>query len=264
MAQEPEARGFREHHVALLTRTEGIVLKSAVYGEADLIVTYLTRDCGLIKVFAKSPRKIKSRFGSSLEPLTYSRISFIGKEDAGLPRLTQSDIITPFQAIREDYACFIRLAEILELMINFLPEKELNVDMFMLLLNMLLKLQPGTRNDLHFLFCKIRFLQLAGYLPKLDVCGQCGAKPAKNGANRFFASQGTLMCPSCRKDCTGAVSVSGSSLKFYESLAQWRFETIDRVKAPESLISEITALMDSHLRYILARPLKSDAFAGID
>jgi len=60
----------------MLQKTEGLVLKTSLFGEADLIVTYLTKDCGILKTFAKSPRKIKSKFGSSLEPLTYSKIAF--------------------------------------------------------------------------------------------------------------------------------------------------------------------------------------------
>ena len=79
----------------MLHRTEGIVLKGAPYGEADLIVAFLTLDFGLMSAFAKSPRKTKSRFGSSLEPLTHSKIAFWGKEDSKLPRLTQADIIEP-------------------------------------------------------------------------------------------------------------------------------------------------------------------------
>jgi len=63
----------------MLKRTEGIVLKTNPFGEADLIVTCLSKDYGILKTFAKSPRKIKSRFGSSLEPLTHSKISFWGK-----------------------------------------------------------------------------------------------------------------------------------------------------------------------------------------
>ena len=110
----------------MLKRTEGIVLKTIPFGEADLIVTYLTYDFGLIKAFAKSPRKIKSRFGSSLEPLTYSKISFWGKEDANLPRLTQSDIILPFKSIRERLDCFLKASEIIELTVNTLPEHEAN------------------------------------------------------------------------------------------------------------------------------------------
>ncbi len=58
----------------MLKRTNAIVLKTFPFGEADLIVTHLTYDFGLINTFAKSPRKIKSRFGSSLEPLTCSKI----------------------------------------------------------------------------------------------------------------------------------------------------------------------------------------------
>ena len=66
----------------MLKRTEGIVLRTFPFGEADLIVTHLTPDLGIIKSFAKSSRKTRSRFGSSLEPLTRSRISLFGKEDA--------------------------------------------------------------------------------------------------------------------------------------------------------------------------------------
>ena len=101
----------------MLQRTEGVVLRNIVFGEADLIVTYLTPDFGLLKLFAKSPRKIKSRFGSSLEPLTRTRISFWGKEDTALPRLTQSDIIHPFHLIRDTLNCFLKVLEIIELTI---------------------------------------------------------------------------------------------------------------------------------------------------
>ena len=74
------------------------------------------------KGFAKSARKIKSRFSGSLEPFTHARISLMGKEDASLPRLTQSDIIHPFQGLREDYACFVRLCQMVELTLALLPE----------------------------------------------------------------------------------------------------------------------------------------------
>ena len=106
----------------MLRRTEGIVLRTVPFGEADLIVTFLTPDYGSMKVFAKSPRKIRSRFGSSLEPLTCSVISFWGKEDAPLPRLTQSDILHSFQTLREEFSSFLKLSEILELILSFLPK----------------------------------------------------------------------------------------------------------------------------------------------
>src|SRR5271157_3672479 len=125
----------------MLKRTYGIVLKSSVFGEADLIVTYLTPHYGLLKAFAKSPRKVKSRFGSSLEPLTYARISFFGKEEASLPRLTQSDIIRPFHSLRGDFNRLLNVSEILELCLNFLPEREPAPEIFKLLLHMMTTLE---------------------------------------------------------------------------------------------------------------------------
>jgi DNA repair protein RecO (recombination protein O) len=245
----------------VLIRTEGIVLKTMVYGEADLIVTYITFDHGITKAFAKSPRKVKSRFGSSLEPLTHSRISLLGREDAGLPRLTQSDIITPFHALRDDYKTFVSLCEIVEMMIHFLPEKEPNTQMFSLLLKLLSTLKPGERNALAYLYCKVRFLGLAGYLPKLDACGRCGRKVADGTDGKFHIAHGALICDSCKGSGSATIALSQSALRFYPSLMRWNLSTIDRVSAPESLVREIEGLIDAHIKYIVARPLKAAAYA---
>src|SRR4030065_2754870 len=121
----------------MLQRTEGIVLRTIPFGDADLIVSLLTPDLGLLKTFAKSPLKTKSRFGSSLEPLTHSRIAFWGKEGASLPRLTQSDIIHSFQSIRDKMNCFIRVSEIIEINLKFLPEREANRKLYTLLMQKL-------------------------------------------------------------------------------------------------------------------------------
>ena len=246
----------------MLSRTEGIVLRSSVFGEADLIVTYLTTDYGLVKVFAKSPRKVKSRFGSSLEPFTYSKISFIGKEDANLPRLTQSDIITPFYALRDDYNSFVSLCEILELLMHFLPERDPNAGMFSLLHKLLSAIRPGEGNELYYLYCKVRFLGLAGYLPKLDACGRCSKKTLEGAGGRFYVSHGALICDACKTDGAAAITLSQSALRFYLSFMKWNFSNIDRVKAPAPLVSEIAGLIDAHIKYIMSRPLKTAAFNG--
>jgi DNA repair protein RecO (recombination protein O) len=236
----------------MLKRTEGIVLKSSPFGEADLIVTYLTRDYGLLKVFAKSPRKIKSRFGSSLEPLTYSRISFIGKEDANLPRLTQSDIIEAFHPLRDDLKCFLCVSEILVLSLRFLPEKEPNLKAFKLLLDTLRKLESDCSNKLYYLYYKIRLLEITGYSPRLDACGRCGANG--NGHHHFYVSHGSIMCEKCIGDREGSIRMTDGTFKFYKSILKWSLLNINRVKAPEFFLSEINNIINSHIAYILGLP----------
>ncbi|MGD0282095.1 MAG: DNA repair protein RecO [Dissulfurispiraceae bacterium] len=234
----------------MLKRTHGIVLKSAVFGEADLIVTYLTPHYGLFNAFAKSPRKIKSRFGSSLEPLTYARISFFGKEEAALPRLTQSDIIKPFHALRNDFKRLLQVSEILELCLNFLPKREPAPDIFKLLLQMMTALESNADNKLFYLFYKMRFLKTAGYLPGLSVCGKCGAC-AQSEYHHFYIAQGSVICSRCYIGQGASMRLSRSALRFHESLLKWDPSAICRVNAPGHLVEELSDIIDAHIRYVL-------------
>ena len=253
----------------MLHRAEGIVLRSFPFGEADLIVTYLTPDFGLLKLFAKSPRKIKSRFGSSLEPLTHSRISFWGKENANLPRLTQSDIIQPFQSLRDNLHCFLKVQEIIELTLSFLPERDVNKRAYHLLLktlqaieNNLTSTHRGVKrmagfsdNDLSLTHYKIKFLKLVGYAPKFDACGRCG----RNGYC-FYISQGSILCDACAKGIDSPIRLSPAVVKLYTDLFIWDSSKIKRIKPSDKLLLELLNVMNMHIKYILTKSLKSEAF----
>jgi len=253
----------------MLKRTEGVVLRTIPFGEADLIVTYLTPDFGLLKLFAKSPRKIRSRFGSSLEPLSRSKISFWGKEDATLPRLTQSDIIHPFQSIRENLNCLLRISEMIELIINFVPEREGNVRVYMLLLDTLRDIEDnllpagvqkmgkgGFRNeDLVVNHYKIKFLEFVGFAPRLDACGRCG----KSGYH-FYLSHGSILCETCAGGVDSPIKLSPAILRFYSDLRTWDATKIKRIRPSPALLSELSDIINVHIKYILSRPLKSEEF----
>lgn len=247
----------------MLRRTEGIVLRTVPFSEADLIVTYLTSDFGLLKTFAKSPRKIKSRFGSSLEPLTHSRISFWSKEDAILPKLTQSDIIYSFQTIRDNLHCFLKVSEMIELTLYFLPERETNKKAYSLLLNTLYDIEnnplssPFTKRgkgelDLRIIYYKIKFLELTGYAPKLDGCGRCGKK-----GYSFYISHGSILCEVCAKGMSSPARLSSGTIKLYINLLAWDVTKLNRIKPSDMLLSELSDMMDMHIEYILSRPLKT-------
>jgi DNA repair protein RecO (recombination protein O) len=241
----------------MLKRTEGIVLRTVPYGDADLIVTYLTPDFGVLKVFAKSPRKIKSRFGSSLEPLTNSRISFWGREDASLPKLTQSDILTSFQLLREEFSCFLKISEILELMLSFLPERDANKKVYTLLLHTLRILPEQQNVTLLITSFKIKFLHLVGFAPKLDACGRCG----KRGYS-FYLAQWSVMCEGCAQGINSPLKISPAAVKCYSDLLTWDITKIHRIRPSDELLSELSALITLHVKYILSKPLKSESFSA--
>ena len=251
----------------MLKRTEGVVLKNFPLGEADLIVTYLTPDFGIIKAFAKSPRKIKSRFGSSLEPLTHSDISLWGKDDSALPRLTQSDIVHPFQSLRDNLSCFLKISEIIELTLSCIPEKDVNRSAYSLLLDTLQVIENSLpelpvagkgsfeRETLFMSYYKIRFLELAGFAPRLDACGRCG----KTGT-LFYLSHGSILCESCAGGIESPIRILPAVLKLYTHLLTWDAIKINRIKPSDMLLSGLSDIINLHIKYVLSKPLKSEAF----
>lgn len=250
------------------TRTEGIVLKSMEYGEADIIVTYLTLDMGIKKGFAKSARKIKSRFGGSLEPMTHSRISLMGKEDATLPRLTQSDIIRPFQELREEYSCFLRICSMVELTCGLLPEGVENRPAFDFLLNMLARMAEGC-SALDSLVYRVRLLSMKGYAPRLGGCcgcGTCGNSKSEAGAQGqwFYPTQGSVVCEACAmrpalvlpQDRKLRLPLTHGAARLYETLIGWELDKTARLKASGAMLVELSAIIDAHIEYLLSKPLR--------
>lgn len=243
----------------MLRRSEAIVLRTTPFSEADLIVTALTLDYGLIKAFAKSPRKTNSRFGSSIEPLTYSRIAFWGREDANLPRLTQSDIVKPFQPIRDRMGLFFKVMEMIELTLNLLPEREAHRDIFHLLLSILTMLDGDSSgdnsSDLAILLYKIRFLDMVGYGPRLEGCARCG----KSGYN-FYISHGSIICGICAKGMDTPMRLSPGVIKSYDTLRRWDMAKIGRIKLSRMMLSELSVMLDTHIQYTVAKPMRTKAF----
>ncbi len=76
--------------------SEAIVLRSFPLGESDRLVSFLSRDHGRLRGVASGARRTKSRFGSTLEPLSYVRIWFYQRETRDLVRISQTDLIESF------------------------------------------------------------------------------------------------------------------------------------------------------------------------
>jgi DNA repair protein RecO (recombination protein O) len=242
----------------MLHRTEAVIFKTTRFSDADLIVTAFTLDYGLVNTFAKSSRKIKSRFGSSLEPLTYAKVSFWGREESTLPRLTQSDIIKPFQSLRERSGYFFRVMEIIELTLGLLAERETNRECFHLLITTLNRIEnSGSENDAVFstILYKIRLLDMVGYGPRLEGCARCGT----SGYN-FYLSHGSIICGTCAGGMDAPMRLSLGLIRLYESLRKWDISKIDRIKMTRTLLAELLEVLNSHIQYTIAKPLKTKAF----
>ncbi|MGH3506722.1 MAG: DNA repair protein RecO, partial [Nocardioidaceae bacterium] len=59
-----------------LYRDEAVVLRTQKLGEADRIVTFLTRRHGRVRAVGKGVRRTRSKFGSRLEPFMQVDVQF--------------------------------------------------------------------------------------------------------------------------------------------------------------------------------------------
>jgi DNA repair protein RecO (recombination protein O) len=191
-------------------RDDGVVLRTQKLGEADRIITLLTRHHGRVRAVARGIRRTKSRFGGRLEPFTH--VDVMVHNGRSLDVITQAEVIRAYGTpLATDYPKYTAGTAMLETAERFTPvEKEPAIRQFLLLIGGLRALgeavdpgapvaadHPGepvvsadgggpgpTRRDPRMVLDAyfLRSLTFAGYAPALEECARCGSPGATNNA----------------------------------------------------------------------------------
>ena len=177
-------------------KTDAVVLRSMRFSEADRILHLYTAERGRIGAIAKGIRKTKSRFGARLEPL--SHVELMLHEGTGeLQTITGVELLRSHHAAREHpYRLNVGLIGA-EAMLRLFGEPEANERAFTALARFLDLLDEApvaeTRPavDPLALSFQLKLLWLAGYLPHLTSCVECGAEGDLQG---FSARAGGAVC----------------------------------------------------------------------
>ena len=103
--------------------TEAIILKTFPLGEADRLVSFLGRTSGRMRGVAAGARRIKNRYGSTLELLAHAQLWYIERETRDLVRIQQADLLESFNKSQSDYALSTGLALVSEIVEQVLPEQ---------------------------------------------------------------------------------------------------------------------------------------------
>lgn len=75
-------------------RTEALLVRSAPFGEADVVVTFLTEARGTVSAVARSARRSSKRF-PALEPMHLLRVGLEERAGVDLMALAESAIVRP-------------------------------------------------------------------------------------------------------------------------------------------------------------------------
>ena len=178
--------------------TEAIILKTFPLGEADRLVSFLGRSSGRVRGVAGGARRLKNRYGSTLEVLSHVQIWYVEKETRDLVRIQQCDLLESFHKAQSDYGLCTALAVVSEISELVLPEHEAAEPMFRLILLAAREIDRTGDWALPLAYFAFWAVRLGGWLPRFDQCSQCGAPFASGPAYHAPWEEG-LFCGKCRR-----------------------------------------------------------------
>ena len=240
-----------------LYRDEGVVLRVQKLGEADRIITVLTRRHGRVRAVAKGVRRTRSKFGASVEPFSHVDLQlFAGRN---LDIVVQAESLTPYgSALVGDYGRYTAGTAVLETAERLTAEeREPSLRLFLLVVGALRALTGGGRDEAEardpslvldaFL---LRAMSVAGYAPALADCARCAAP----GPHRAFSvPAGGSVCPACRPSAAASPSPAALTLMLDLLTGDWDAAEL----ADARTRNEASGLVAAHLQWHLERGLRS-------
>ena len=238
-------------------RCEGLTLRKAAIGEADLVVTVFTAERGKLRAVAKGARRTSSKLVGHLEQLTLVRLSVArGRE---LEIITQAQGTDGFAVLKEDLASMTRGLYVAELLDGFGPEDSPSPDLFRLAANVLRELPQARDPDVPLRYFEFHLLRLTGVLPELYQCVECGSKIAP-GAHRFSVNLGGVLCPSCSPPEALVRPLSLRAMKVLRLMHRGSLSGASGLTLNPSLSTELKSVLSHTVRYWLGKEIRSSSF----
>jgi DNA repair protein RecO (recombination protein O) len=244
-----------------LYRDEAVVLRVHKLGEADRIVSLLTRRHGRVRAVGRGVRRTTSKFGARLEPGSHVDVQLLTRnpQAAGdaparrkLDTVLQTESLDAFGAqVSGDYARWTSLSAICETAERLTEEGEPALRLFLLLVGALRALAEREHDPSLVLDAfLVRAMSAAGWEPALRECANCGT-PGPHVA--FNVPAGGAVCESCRPP--GSPCPQSGTIDLMIALLGGDWARAD--DSPRNLRREASGLIAAHLQWHLERGLRS-------
>jgi len=241
-----------------LIETESLVLKSYNLAEADRIVVLLTRDHGIVRGVAKGAKRLKSRFGSWLEPFSEIRATYFQKENIELVSFQRSDLIRSNFAVAADPAFLQKFSYLADLLISVQPPHDPSETLYRMVRACI---DAAARDDAAFtavgVYFELWLLRLAGYLPDWTCCDQCGrALDESEEAN--VQANFHLLCSTCRRAASNRVIGPVGRSMVGEALRVAPAAFADAVKTQRDELDALSKILRDLISHSIGREIAGE------
>jgi len=255
-------------------KTEGIVLRSMRYGEADRILHLYTPQLGRVSAIAKGVRRARSRFGGRLEP--FFRLQLDLHEGRGeLLTVTGAQTVEAYARLRADARAIDAAARACDAVGRLFETGEPHPNVFNLLCRRLSLLDEGADEASRFLdrarvtdrdtdrtssdprssggsirgsagragalAFRLKLMLAAGLAPQLGACACCGESAHLVG---FSGASGGVVCGTCE---AASFSLDPDAYRFMtEALG---LSLADAPDAPEQALGQVERAISETLEH---------------
>lgn len=185
-----------------LIETESLIIKSYNLAEADRIVVLLTHDHGVVRGVAKGAKRLKSKFGSGLEPFSVVQATYFQKDSSELVSIQKIDIVRSNFAAASNPDFLQKFSYLGDLLTTLSPPHDPNETLYRMV-NACVEtaaLDPETLLATGVYF-ELWLLRLSGYMPDWAHCDECG-RTFDDAEISSLLMNFHLVCSTCRRPTT--------------------------------------------------------------
>jgi len=236
-----------------LIETEGLILKTYSLAEADKIVIFLTQSQGLVRGVAKGAKRLKSKYGGSLEPFSITQITYFQKEERELVSIRESELIKSYFESASKPIFLQKFAYVAELLIEFAPPHDPNERLYRMV-KVCLETASEIKENLEsvVLYFELWLLRLGGYLPDWNKCDNC--KRQLNEAEKAnLQINFHLICSNCSKTKSSRVISPFQKEIFNTAQKISPLKFADLTKDRLSDVREISSILKKIISNILGK-----------
>jgi DNA repair protein RecO (recombination protein O) len=176
----------------MIVTTEAIVLKSLKYRDSSKLLTVYTEQFGRCSLVANGARKPKNKFGSALEPMACSSLTFYKHPNKDLHTLSAAETALPLRSLTDSFERLTAGIAMLEAVYTTQHDEEQNPELYTLLKSSLVALN-ALPTDKHteqtlVLWFQLRLAEVLGFALNPHYCADTGDEILPDAAPEFIIS----------------------------------------------------------------------------
>lgn len=235
-------------------RTDGLIIKEQNIGENDRLVFALTKSNGIIRAFVKGAKNIKNQKCAATSLLSYSRLTIYKSRDSYIIGEAQS--VRIFSKLRSNVKNMCLAQYFCELALTICPREQNSGNFLSLVLNSLYLLSEEKRSpDLIKPCLEMRLVSLAGYMPDLTMCRNCGEYSADT--MYFLPNIGVLECASCHPRSVGGIALNPSVLTALRHTIYADDDKLFSFSLPREGLDLLNVCSENYLKYKFEKDFKT-------